>query len=87
MEVDFKAECTAGDTVQSSVMQLPPPPLEGADGNGVAAVATGRPVGDRQFLHSLLRCKGGSGGTDCTELVRARSTWRLTPVAAAAAGN
>ena len=68
MEVDFKAECQAGDTVLSSVLALHE---GGGIGAGTASTTT-TSDGLRYFLHTLSR-RDESGST---ELVRARTSWR-----------
>jgi fatty acyl-ACP thioesterase A len=74
IEVDFKAECKAGDTVQSYVHQLAehgeadPSRNGNRNGDGKKAAEAAEVV----FLHMLERCDEEG----CTELVRARSTWR-----------
>ncbi len=76
MEVDFKAECQAGDTVQSSLLELDPssdsssapPSLEG-NGSSTAAKR-------RYFLHTMQLCDESNQKAKCTELVRARTSWR-----------
>ncbi len=90
MEVDFKAECKAGDTVQSSVMQLKDLSKNGGggpSGTSTSAAAIGSngngngshayhpsssDEGEVYFLHTIELCNEEG----CTELVRARSTWR-----------
>lgn len=60
VEVDFKAECKSGNTVEAHSSRLPP--ADGGSGDGKV-----------QLLHSLQRCDD-SGRT--AELVRARTAWR-----------
>ena len=71
MEVDFKAECQAGDTVLSSVLALHE---GGGIGAGTASTTstTTTSEGLRYFLHTLSR----SDESGSTELVRARTSWR-----------
>lgn len=59
VEMDFKAECHAGDTVEV----LGHPLTDVSNGNGCA----------QQFLHLLRKPEGGSGGAG--EVWRARTTW------------
>ena len=73
MEVDFKAECKAGDTVQSSVQRVEgggfaTSGLAGSNGGGAGVPSGGSWV---YFLHTLARCDESG----CTELVRARTSW------------
>lgn len=65
LEVDFKAECQAGNTIHAHSSPLPP-----GDGDAGAANGNGH-CATRQYLHVLQRCDGDA----CAELVRARSTW------------
>uniref|UniRef100_A0A2Z5X8I3 Acyl-[acyl-carrier-protein] hydrolase n=1 Tax=Eudorina sp. NIES-3984 TaxID=1941220 RepID=A0A2Z5X8I3_9CHLO len=65
VELDFKAECLAGNTVEAHCNFLDDElPLAGPDGPG-----SGQHL---QLLHLLQKCDEGG----CTELVRARTTWR-----------
>lgn len=77
MEIDYKSECKAGDTVESLAQRLPA--SERTYSNG------GRPV--VQYVHTLRRCDDSG----CTELVRARTTWLLpkgdVPAATSAAAK
>lgn len=61
IELDYKHECQAGDTVESGAMRVPP--------EEVTYCPEGRSV--VQFVHMLRRCDEHG----CTELVRARTTW------------
>ncbi|KXZ43891.1 hypothetical protein GPECTOR_78g79 [Gonium pectorale] len=78
IEVDFKAECKAGDTIEAHCNPLGPEQqhqagAEGANGNGAAAAAGHS--GDQeevQLLHLLQKCDENG----CKELVRARTLWR-----------
>ena len=64
IEVDFKAECKAGDTIEAHCNPLGDHAASGnGNGNGNGAA--------RQFLHLLQRCDESG----CTELVRARTAW------------
>lgn len=63
VEVDFKAECTSGQVIESLAQRIPPPEAIASNGAGPDCLA---------FVHSIRRCQGG----DCTELVRCRTTWR-----------
>ena len=63
VEIDYKAECNAGDTVES--LGVPVKPI--TCGNG----ATGR----QHFLHTLQRSDGTGA---CCELVRCRTVWSPT---------
>ncbi|MEW5297261.1 MAG: hypothetical protein WDW36_000484 [Sanguina aurantia] len=69
VEIDFKAECTAGQSVESHANSLPSPPSSNGNGNGNG---NGHSA-NKQFVHSVRRCETGNGST---ELVRARTTWR-----------
>ncbi len=60
VEIDFKAECNAGDTVESLGSRTEAP----AGSNGAAA--------RRQYLHTLQRCDDDGV---CRELVRCRTQW------------
>jgi len=64
IEVDFKAECYAGDEVESLVCQAETPDVLLSNGAGVGALT---------YNHWLRRREGEK----CTELVRARTTWRV----------
>lgn len=68
VEIDFKAECHAGDTVESLGCRLPPQ-AAGNDThkNGSAGL---------KLLHVLQRCDD-SDEKRCVELVRARTSWRM----------
>ncbi|KAG2486181.1 hypothetical protein HYH03_015144 [Edaphochlamys debaryana] len=81
IEIDFKAECHAGNTVEAHANPLaedgqPLPPAEaaanGAATNGAAANGSPSPSPDALFLHVLQKCDDSG----CAELVRARTTWR-----------
>jgi hypothetical protein len=69
MEVDFKAECQAGDTVKSLIQPITLPSGT-PEGNGASRT--------KHFLHMLL--KDSSSGNAATELVRARTSWRKQEV-------
>lgn len=62
-EIDFKAECHGGDLVESLAGHTNT--LECLSSNGAGPDAL-------SFVHVLRRCQGEV----CTELVRARTTWR-----------
>ena len=62
VELDYKSECLAGQTVESLAA-----PWEG----GVAGLAGSEGDGRTRFLHTLRRCDEEG----CYELVRARTTW------------
>jgi fatty acyl-ACP thioesterase A len=66
VEIDYKAECHAGDVVEGVAQRAPAPGAAAANGAGADALA---------FVHALRRCE--AGGACATELVRARTTWRL----------
>jgi fatty acyl-ACP thioesterase A len=63
IEIDFKAECHSGDALQCLAERVDTPDKFAGNGAGPDAMA---------FLHALRRCDG-----ECTELVRARTTWRV----------
>jgi fatty acyl-ACP thioesterase A len=63
LEVDYKAECHAGDLVDSLAADAQLPPQFASNGAGPGALT---------YVHMLRRCEGEA----CTELVRARTTWR-----------
>ena len=63
MEVDFKAECLSGELIESLAARAPLEPALAQNGAGPAALS---------FVHALRRCEGEV----CTELVRARTTFR-----------
>lgn len=63
MEIDFKAECHSGDVVESLASSSQLPNAMASNGAGPDALT---------FVHMLRRCEGEA----CTELVRARTTWR-----------
>ncbi|GAX73594.1 hypothetical protein CEUSTIGMA_g1045.t1 [Chlamydomonas eustigma] len=65
MEVDFKAECQAGDTVKSLIQPITHN-SGSPEGNGAS--------GTKHFLHMLL--KDGSSTHASSELVRARTSWK-----------
>ncbi|PNH04637.1 Oleoyl-acyl carrier protein thioesterase 2, chloroplastic [Tetrabaena socialis] len=67
IELDFKAECKAGNTIEAHCNPLPAESDEAG--------------GDLKFLHMLQWCNG----SECAELVRARTTWR--PHASRNGGN
>lgn len=80
IELDFKAECTAGNAIEAhcnplddhSASFVGPAPANG-NGNGHAA----EPAADSAplyFLSMLQKCDENG----CTELVRARTTWSRT---------
>lgn len=60
--MDFKAECHAGDLVESLAQRTPVPEGLAINGTGPQAQA---------FVHLLRRCEGER----CTELVRMRTVW------------
>ncbi|GIL58555.1 hypothetical protein Vafri_13497 [Volvox africanus] len=60
IEMDFKAECKAGNTVEAHCNYI-------VNGNG------GGNGSQLQLLHLLQKCDVDAG---CTELVRARTTWQ-----------
>ncbi|KAL6766149.1 FAT1 [Auxenochlorella protothecoides x Auxenochlorella symbiontica] len=64
VEIDFKAECHAGDVVCSLAQQVPPQEALTHNGAGREPAC---------YVHSLLRGE--------TELVRARTTWRVSDAA------
>lgn len=68
VEIDFKAECHAGDVIASHAQEVEPQKALADNGAGRHPPC---------YVHSLLRGE--------TELVRARTTWRLPPGAEAAA--
>jgi len=70
VEIDFKAECTAGNIVESSCAQLTPP--EGHSNGTANGSGNGSGSGDLQYLHTLKRCDENG----CVELVRLRTTWK-----------
>lgn len=63
IEIDYKQECKAGDTVECVAKHVPATEVTYQNG--------GRKV--IQFLHMLRRCDEEG----CSELVRARTTWLL----------
>mmetsp|Transcript_20653 Transcript_20653/g.62236 ORF Transcript_20653/g.62236 Transcript_20653/m.62236 type:complete len:374 (-) Transcript_20653:315-1436(-) len=69
VEIDYKAECVAGDKVDCLGAVL-----SDAD-------TTSNGDGTRQLLHMLQRCDAGG----CQELVRCRTAWRPAPHKIAAA--
>lgn len=60
VEVDFKAECMAGDTIECHASLTEIPEVMGAPG------------GAKAVLHVVRKCTGH----DCKELVRMRSVWK-----------
>lgn len=64
IEIDFKAECHSGELVESLAGSCDTLDKLAANGAGPDALS---------FVHILRRCKGEV----CTELVRARTTWRV----------
>ena len=65
VEIDYKAECNAGDTIESLGS-----PVEPVSSNGSSA--------RQHFLHTLQRSDGS--GAAC-ELVRCRTSWKPRPAA------
>jgi hypothetical protein len=63
MEIDYKAECHAGEVIESMANPVDTPAALASNGAGPSALT---------FIHQLQRCKDGA----CTELVRARTVWR-----------
>ena len=63
MEIDYKAECKGGDLVESLAGRVTLEEPLASNGAGPGALT---------FVHVLRRCEGDV----CTELVRARTTWR-----------
>jgi phenylpropionate dioxygenase-like ring-hydroxylating dioxygenase large terminal subunit len=63
-EIDFRSECHAGDLIESI-----------AGWGELSAVLAGNGAGPKAltFVHTLRKCQGEA----CTELVRARTTWRV----------
>lgn len=72
VEIDYKAECHCGDTVECLGQRSQLPEFMASNGAGPEPIA---------FVHTLRRCEGGN----CTELVRMRSIWRCDGAADAAA--
>lgn len=64
VEIDYKAECVAGDKVDCHGHVL-------SDADSAATNGSG----SRQLLHMLQRCDAGG----CRELVRCRTAWRPAP--------
>lgn len=64
LEIDFKTECHNGDIVQSLTERSATPTELASNGAGPDALT---------MTHTLRRCEGAA----CTELVRARTTWRV----------
>ena len=79
IELDFKAECKAGNTIEAHCNPLQvggaPAGGDGAHGNGNGANGAGHHE-PQLLLHMLQKCDD----TGCTELVRARTTWRQLPM-------
>lgn len=67
IEVDFKAECHSGDALCCFADRQDTPSELSGNGAGPEALT---------FVHTLRRCEGKA----CTELVRARTTWRTGEV-------
>ncbi len=66
--MDFKSECTAGDTVESlAAEQAKAKASAEANGNGNGASSSS----PQSFLHTLRRCDENG----CQELVRAITRW------------
>ena len=65
VEVDFKAECHCGDTVECLGQRSVLPEALSNNGAGPEPLA---------FAHTLRRCEGDP--PRCTELVRMRTVWR-----------
>jgi fatty acyl-ACP thioesterase A len=63
LEVDYKAECHAGEVVEVHASRAAAQAGLASNGAGPGALA---------FVHTLRRCEGEA----CIELVRARTTWR-----------
>ena len=63
LEIDFKTECHAGDIVQSLTERSVLPAATASNGAGPDGMS---------LVHTLRKCEGDV----CTELVRARTTWR-----------
>lgn len=63
-EIDFRSECHAGDLVES---------IAGRGELSEALAANGAGPDALTFVHTLRKCTGEV----CTELVRARTTWRV----------
>jgi len=63
LEIDFKAECHSGDEVLSAAEPSATPEELASNGAGPDCLT---------LVHTLQRCEGDA----CTELVRARTTWR-----------
>lgn len=63
IEVDYKTECMSGDIVEALVDKSMIPDELASNGAGPGALT---------YVHMLRRCEGDH----CTELVRARTTWR-----------
>lgn len=68
VEIDFKAECKAGNVIESLCNPLVVPPTDGA----TSQASTDSDESRLQYLHLLRRCDEEG----CVELVRARTTWR-----------
>ncbi|GIL81630.1 hypothetical protein Vretifemale_10651 [Volvox reticuliferus] len=66
IEMDFKAECKAGNTVEAHCNFIVNDHFGNGGGNG-------SPPLQLQLLHLLQKCDVDAG---CTELVRARTTWQ-----------
>ncbi|GLC41093.1 hypothetical protein PLESTB_000943700 [Pleodorina starrii] len=74
VELDFKAECTAGNTIEAHCNYLDGQGPAGNGGNGSgSANGNGNGNGRHQLrlLHSLQKCDDAG----CQELVRARTSW------------
>eukprot|EP00887_Chlorella_sp_A99_P001791 scaffold19.g1791.t1 len=66
IEIDFKAECKAGEVIESLAER----------GDTQEALANnGAGPGALSFVHLIRRCESPDS-TNCTELVRCRTTWR-----------
>jgi hypothetical protein len=75
IEIDFKAECKAGELVEGACMPLTSEgqPPASSNGNGQHAPSSSQQQSSSlQFLHTLRRCDESG----CYELVRCRTTWK-----------
>lgn len=71
VEIDFKAECKAGEFVDSICVPVGPYLPKGVNGTGSASKGV---RSQAEYLHTLRRCDESG----CIELVRCRSTWRCS---------
>lgn len=67
VELDFKAECKGGDVVEAFASQSPTPEALASNGAGPNCLT---------YVCVVRRCEGDN----CTELARARTTWRAGEV-------